>query len=99
MHMEYKVRLPDHDFVVGPRHTLIPSVYGVCQIKENGELSYSGNTFIRIRSGKRDSSSAHTHAYDMKELFESRTIIYLKDQFWCFPLMVRMMKPFVSQSH
>ena len=71
MHMEYKVRLPDHDFGVGPRHTLIPSVYGVCQIKENGELSYSGNTFITICSGKHDSSSTHTHAYDMKELFES----------------------------
>ena len=36
MHMEYKVRLPDHNFVVGPRHTLIPSVYGVRKIKENG---------------------------------------------------------------
>ena len=52
----------------------MPSVYGVCKIKENGELSYSGNTFIRIRSGKRDSSSAHTHAYDMKELFESSNL-------------------------
>ena len=36
MHMEYKVRLPDHNFAVGPRHILIPSVYGVCKIKENG---------------------------------------------------------------
>ena len=35
MHMEYKVRLPDHNFVLGPRHALIPSVYGVCEIKEN----------------------------------------------------------------
>ncbi|KAJ8677083.1 hypothetical protein QAD02_012870, partial [Eretmocerus hayati] len=26
MHVEYKVRLPDHDFPVGPRHNLIPSV-------------------------------------------------------------------------
>ena len=41
---------------------------------ENGELSYSGNTFIRIRSGKYDSSSAHTHAYGMKELFDSSNI-------------------------
>ena len=74
MHMEYKVRFPDHNFVVGPRHTLIPAVYGLRQIKENGELSYSGNTFITIRSGKHDSSSAHTHAYDMKELFESSNL-------------------------
>ena len=71
MHMEYKVRLPYHNFVVGPRLTSIPSVYGVCEIKENSEFSYSGNTFIRIRSGKHDSSSSHTHAYDMKELFVS----------------------------
>ena len=27
--------------------------------------------FIRIQSDKHDSSSAHTHAHDMKELFES----------------------------
>ena len=74
MHTEYKVRLPDHNFVVGPHHTLIPSVYGVCEIKENGDLSYFGNSFIRICSGKHDSSSAHTHAYDMKELFESSNL-------------------------
>ena len=35
MHMEYEVRLPDHNFLVGSRHVLIPSVYGVCEIKEN----------------------------------------------------------------
>ena len=72
--MECKVRLSDHNFVVGIRHTLIPSVYVVYEIKENGELSYSGNTFIRIRSGKHYSSSAHTHAYDIKELFESSNL-------------------------
>ena len=53
---------------------LIPSVYDVCKIKENGELSYSGNTFIRIRSGKDNSSSAHTHVYNTKELFESSNL-------------------------
>ena len=77
---KYKVSFSDHNFVVGPRHMLIPSVYGVCEIKVNGELSYSGNTFIRIRSGKHNSSSAHTHAsanthvYDMKEVFESSNL-------------------------
>ena len=70
----YKVRLLDHKFVVGPRHMLIPSDYDVCKIKENGELSYSRNTFIRIRSGKDNSSSTHTHVYDMKELFESSNL-------------------------
>ena len=74
MHMENNVRLPDHNFVVGPRDTLIPSGYGVCEVKENSELSYSVDTFIAIRSGKHGSSSAHTHAYDMKELFESSNL-------------------------
>ena len=32
--LNYKVRLPDHSFVVGERHSLIPSVYGVCDINE-----------------------------------------------------------------
>ena len=84
-------------FVVGPRHTLMPSVYGVCKIKENGELSYSGNTFIRIRSGKRDSSSAHTHAYDMKELFESSNLTEIP--ILVLSTMVRKTKPLVIRSH
>ena len=94
MYMERKVRLSDHNFVVGIRHTLIPSVYVVYEIKENGELSYSGNTFIRIRIGKHDFSSAHTHAYDIKELFESSN---LPEGY--FSLMVRKMKPLVIRSH
>lgn len=32
MHMEYRVRLPDHDWVVDDRHKLIPSVYAVVAI-------------------------------------------------------------------
>ena len=36
MHLDYKVRLPDHDFPVGERHKLIPSVIGVCDLLENG---------------------------------------------------------------
>ena len=71
MSLEYKVRLNDHDFVVGSRQKLIPSVYAVCEIAQNGKVTYSGDTFIRIRSGKHDSSTAFTHAFDMKELFSS----------------------------
>ena len=43
MHLDYKVRLNDHDWAVGERHTLIPSVYAVCDILEDGKVSYSGN--------------------------------------------------------
>ena len=42
--MCYQVRLMDHDFVVAPRHKLIPSVYAVCNIDpDNGKMTYSGN--------------------------------------------------------
>ena len=34
MSMDYKVRLPDHSFVVGECHSLIPSVYGACDVNE-----------------------------------------------------------------
>ena len=74
MHLEYEVRLPDHDFVVGSRHKLTPSVYGVCTINSKGKVTYSGDTFIRIRSGKHDNSSVNTHAYDMHNLLSSGKI-------------------------
>ena len=70
MSLDYKVRLPDHSFVVGEHYSLIPSVYGVCEINEKGRLTYSGDTFIRIRSGKHDSSTPYTHAYDIRDLFK-----------------------------
>ena len=74
MSLDYKVRLPDHSFVVGERHSLIPSVYGVCEIDEKGCLTYSGDTFIPVRSGKHDSSTPFTHAYDIRELFKCEQI-------------------------
>ena len=33
MHMEYEIRLPDHDFVKAAKHKLTPSAYAACQIK------------------------------------------------------------------
>ena len=69
IHLEYKVRLPDHTFVVGERHTLIPSVYGICDLDKKGKLSYSGETFIRVRSGKHESSTAYTNAHVIREPF------------------------------
>ena len=54
MPLEYKIRLSDHIFVFATRHKLNPSVYGVCDINLKGEVTYSGDTFIRIRSGKHD---------------------------------------------
>ena len=58
MVMHMKVRLPDHDFVKAPKHKLIPSVYAACEVKavsakKDLEISYSGPTYIAIRSMSR----------------------------------------------
>ncbi|KAG5891686.1 hypothetical protein JTB14_020103 [Gonioctena quinquepunctata] len=73
MHVEYKVSLPDHDFVIASRHKLIPSVYALCEVKPNEmgrpeAVSYSGPTYIAIRSGKHSSSTATSHAQDLDTL-------------------------------
>ena len=75
MHMTYEIRLPDHDYVKGPKHKLIPSVYAACEIKSASaktpeEISYSGPTYIAIRSLKHDSSTAYTHGYDFNKVME-----------------------------
>lgn len=54
MHLEYRVKLPDHDWVKAAKHKLIPSVYAGIHIKENGlgdktAVGFSGPTFISIR--------------------------------------------------
>lgn len=57
MHVDYRVQLPDHDFIVGERHKLILSVYaGIC-IKPNGkgdpkDVSYSGPKIDRCSKRK-----------------------------------------------
>ena len=61
MHLEHKVGLPDHDVMVAQHHKLIPLVYGVCEVQDNGNVLYSGDTFICIRSDKHDKSKSYTH--------------------------------------
>ncbi|CAG9782182.1 unnamed protein product [Diatraea saccharalis] len=73
MHVEYKVSLPDHDFVIASGHKLIPSVYAFCEVKPNKigrpeAVSYSGPTYIAIRSGKHSSSTTTSHAQDLDTL-------------------------------
>lgn len=75
MHLEYKVTLPDHDWVISERHKLIPSVYAGIIIKPNSlgqpeAVGYSGPTYIAIRSGKHDSSNAASHAIDLENLLD-----------------------------
>lgn len=63
MHLEYKVSLPDHDWVVADRHKLIPSVYAGCVVGSKS-VTPNGPTYIAVRSGKHDSSTARTHLTD-----------------------------------
>lgn len=75
MHLEYRVRLPDHDWVIAERHKLIPSVYAGIVIKNQAlgnpeDVTYSGPTYIAIRSGKHDSSTASTHFDDFQRLLD-----------------------------
>lgn len=86
MNMEYRIKLPDHDFVIAAGHKLTPSVIAGLQIepeKLSGAVSASGPTFIGIRSGKHDSSVAATHAADLRHLYqdidEFRSILYRDD--------------------
>ena len=69
MHLDYKVSLPDHDWVIATKHKLIPSVYAPLLIDDD-KVKYSGPTYIAIRSGKHDSSSATTHNDDLRSLFQ-----------------------------
>ncbi|CAF4163407.1 unnamed protein product [Rotaria sp. Silwood2] len=68
MHLDYRISLPDHDWVVAPRHQLTPSVYAACLLSEDGDLGYSGPTYVAIRSAKHDLSSADSHAIDFDRL-------------------------------
>ena len=75
IHLEYRVRLPDHDWVIAERHKLIPSVIAGIVIKSDcmgqaSAVSYSGPTYIGIRSGKHSSSTALTHAIDFQRILE-----------------------------
>ena len=68
MHVEYKVKLPDNDFPIGEKHKLIPSVYASCRKNKDGSVGYNGPTYIAIRSGKHDTSSAASHIEDFRSL-------------------------------
>ncbi|CAF4254059.1 unnamed protein product, partial [Rotaria sordida] len=89
MHLEYKISIPDHDFVVALGHKLIPSVYAACVINEKQEVTYSGPTYISLRSGKHDSSTAETHHYDFSLLFKSQEFEQvMKHNGKCKPIVI-----------
>ena len=40
-HLQFRVKLPDHDFPIEEKHKLIPSVYAACQRKNGGAIDYA----------------------------------------------------------
>lgn len=73
MAIEYVVKLPDQDFVVAEKHNLIPSVYAGIAINENDmdhpqTVTYSGRSFIAIRSGEHSSSTASSRIRDLNQV-------------------------------
>ena len=70
LHMEYQVTLPNHDFVVAAKSKLIPSVIVDMKFVKSKDLTndvvtYSGATYIGIRSAKHSASSTFAHFEDM----------------------------------
>ena len=73
MHLEYKLKLPDHQYVVATRYELKPSVYSLCVINpllvgSPEAVKYVCPTAVRIRSCRHDRSTSQTHLVDMKSL-------------------------------
>lgn len=78
MHVDYRVMLPDHDWVVAEKHKLIPSVYGIMKVKSKmmgkpEAVTHSGPTYIAMRSGKRCSSTASSHGPNFDYLIADKT--------------------------
>lgn len=75
IHVEYRVSLPDHDWVVAAKHKLIPSVYDGIKIQKDGiwsqaAVGYSGPIYIAIRSVKHSSSTAYAHGLDFERVLQ-----------------------------
>ncbi|KZS10324.1 Uncharacterized protein APZ42_025248 [Daphnia magna] len=74
MHVEYRISLRDHDWIVAVKHKLIPSVYAGITTHPNvvfGSrecVSFSGPIYIAVRSGKQSPSTAFSHAFDFEKL-------------------------------
>ena len=75
MHVDYKIRLPDHDFAKATKQKLVPYLYAACEIfatssKAIPEISYSGPRYIAICSGQHDWSTAYSHQRDFGHVLE-----------------------------
>lgn len=90
MNMQARVRLPDHDFSVGSRHLLCPSVIAHCQPDpQTGKIGYSGKTYVAIRSSKHNSSTAFTHHVDLLKFKDENPDIFVTDGGQVKPILVK----------
>ena len=74
-HVQYRVSLPDHEWVVAAKHVLVPSVYDGIEIQKDGlgkseSVTYSDSTYIDTRSGIHCLTSGYVHRLDYKRLLE-----------------------------
>lgn len=84
MKLDYKVKHPEHDWVIASKHKFIPSVYAALEIRKSS-VSYSGPTYIAIRSGKYCSSTAFTHALNIERLLNLRAFApFCHNPIWIF---------------
>ena len=51
MHVEYRVQLSDHDFVLAKSHKLVPSVIAAVEVTQNCIGQQVGITYYKIQSG------------------------------------------------
>ena len=90
MNMRCRVRLPDHDFSVGSRHLLCPSVLAHCHSDPTtGKVGYTGNTYIGIRSSKHNNSTAYTHHQDLLKFKEDNPSIFNTETGEAKPILVK----------
>ena len=89
MSMSQKVRLPDHDFVLGSRQKLTPSVIGMCEIDPDKGVTYSGLTYVSIRSSKHNNSSALTHIEDLRDMIAGNIELFESDNDDYKPVLIK----------
>ena len=89
MSMSQRVRLPDHDFVIGSKHKLTPSVIGKCEIDPVKGVTYSGLTFVSIRSSKHNNSSALTHIEDLSDMIDKNLDLFESDDNDFKPVLIK----------
>ena len=79
------------DFLIEEKYMLIPSVYAACEKNKDGSVGCNRPTYIDIRSGKHDKSSAALHIEDFWALLSH-------DEFEEVCLKVGVLKPMLFVS-